>query len=252
MSLKKRERALLMKRENIRHEHGIKFLETLNRYRDKIKDRVSGLEAGETKQAGELRAELNEMERHVRQELADVAENRFSDRYRPFDPELARVGGTVFVLPLEKEGRIEKLDDRNKKALVILGTSFRSRFIYDDLRLPLSRKKVQSGKDKNHAAPSRGGAQKQEDAAQLTIQTAHNTIDIRGKRAHEALDIMERGIDTMLREGIPAAIVIHGHGTGVLKTAVRENLTHSFYELSFRPGNQDEGGDGVTIVFLNS
>ena len=47
-----------------------------------------------------------------------------------------------------------------------------------------------------------------------------------------------------------AIFVIHGHGTGALRAAVRSHLQgHSAIE-KFRPGEQSEGGDGVTVAFL--
>lgn len=61
---------------------------------------------------------------------------------------------------------------------------------------------------------------------------------------------MESGLDRMQRDNIDTAIVIHGHGTGALKTAVREALKISIYVADFRPGDQGEGSDGVTVVRL--
>ena len=50
------------------------------------------------------------------------------------------------------------------------------------------------------------------------------------------------------REG--GIIIIHGHGFGVLKKAVRDYLESSPYISSLRPGKRGEGGDGVTVVRL--
>jgi DNA mismatch repair protein MutS2 len=63
---------------------------------------------------------------------------------------------------------------------------------------------------------------------------------------------MERDFDRMVRGGIDFAVVIHGHGTGAMKEAVRDNLKKGLYASGFRPGGQGEGGDGVTVVRLRA
>lgn len=85
-------------------------------------------------------------------------------------------------------------------------------------------------------------------AAPLTL--AAPTLDVRGERAEEALRQLERFLDRAARDGEAAALVVHGHGTGALKTSVREYLGSSPYAASFRPGDSHEGGDGVTVVQL--
>lgn len=82
------------------------------------------------------------------------------------------------------------------------------------------------------------------------IQTPENTCDLRGLRAEEALEQGERFLDQMMREGRQCAFLIHGHGTGILRTQIRERLGKSHYVARFRPGHQGEGGDGVTVFWI--
>ena len=66
----------------------------------------------------------------------------------------------------------------------------------------------------------------------------------------EALSVMDRDLDRMDQGNIGIVIVIHGHGTGALKQAVRDALKMNIYVRDFRPGDFGEGGDGVTVVKL--
>jgi DNA mismatch repair protein MutS2 len=81
-------------------------------------------------------------------------------------------------------------------------------------------------------------------------QTTDNTCDLRGMRVDEALERMELFLDTLYRSSMHGAYIIHGHGTGALKRAVRELLPTSRYVRKYRAGERGEGGDGVTVAFL--
>jgi DNA mismatch repair protein MutS2 len=82
------------------------------------------------------------------------------------------------------------------------------------------------------------------------IQTSENTCDLRGLRVDDAWPMLESFMDRRLNEGDRLVIAVHGHGTGAVREHVRSRLKASRYVASFRPGNQHEGGDGVTIVTL--
>ena len=57
-------------------------------------------------------------------------------------------------------------------------------------------------------------------------------------------------LDTAFLENRAGVYIIHGHGTGALKRAVRGYLVDSRYVDDFRPGEKGEGGDGVTVAAL--
>jgi DNA mismatch repair protein MutS2 len=82
------------------------------------------------------------------------------------------------------------------------------------------------------------------------IQTRSNSVDVRGQRADEALRLVQEFLDQVALDGGDTVFVIHGHGTGALRKAVREYLATSPYVRRFRPGGAGEGGDGVTVVAL--
>ncbi len=84
----------------------------------------------------------------------------------------------------------------------------------------------------------------------VPIQTGDNTVDLRGLRAHEAVAMAEQFLDRTLGAGRKVAFLIHGHGTGALREAVRDALRSSHYVAKTRPGGPGEGGDGVTVVWL--
>jgi len=77
-----------------------------------------------------------------------------------------------------------------------------------------------------------------------------NTLDLRGKRVEEALDELEGYLDEASLANLTPVYIIHGHGTGALKSAVREFTQNSPYVANFRSGNHVKGGDGVCVIDL--
>jgi DNA mismatch repair protein MutS2 len=75
-------------------------------------------------------------------------------------------------------------------------------------------------------------------------------VDLRGMYTDEGVSELDAFLDASFRNDIDLVRIIHGHGTGALKMAVRDHLRRSDYVASSRPGAQNEGGDGVTVVTL--
>ena len=81
-------------------------------------------------------------------------------------------------------------------------------------------------------------------------RTVETTIDVRGNRADDAVSQVDRFVDESLLAGRDAVFVVHGHGTGALRAAIRSHLTSHKGIDKVRAGEQSEGGDGVTVAFL--
>ena len=74
-----------------------------------------------------------------------------------------------------------------------------------------------------------------------------STLDLRGYRVEDALDEVEAYLDKASLANLSPVCIIHGHGTGALKQAIRDFLRSSPYVAKFRAGEDTEGGDGVCI-----
>jgi DNA mismatch repair protein MutS2 len=75
-------------------------------------------------------------------------------------------------------------------------------------------------------------------------------LDLRGKRAEEVEPALDDYLNEASLRGLSQVRIIHGIGTGTVRQIVREILAAHPLVTFFRPGEQGEGGDGVTIVSM--
>jgi DNA mismatch repair protein MutS2 len=66
----------------------------------------------------------------------------------------------------------------------------------------------------------------------------------------EALDAVGRYLDDAALAGLDKVTIIHGHGTGALRDAVRSQAGQHPLVKEVRAGERGEGGDGATVVSL--
>ena len=89
-----------------------------------------------------------------------------------------------------------------------------------------------------------------EAARPAPVAASERRIDVRGMRVEELLRELDLYLDRLFAEGAPDCLVLHGHGTGALKQALRDHLGASPYVAEFRRGDDHEGGDAVTLIRL--
>ncbi len=83
---------------------------------------------------------------------------------------------------------------------------------------------------------------------QTTLRLPSNTCDLRGKRVEEALELVDLFLARLVGRGELTGWILHGHGTGAIKTAVRDWLPSCPTVARWRPADADEGGDAFTVV----
>ncbi len=77
-----------------------------------------------------------------------------------------------------------------------------------------------------------------------------NTLDLRGERVDDALAQCDTFFDRMSLRGLDVVFLLHGHGTGALKQALRVELRNNRYVTDFSPASQEQGGDAFTVCAL--
>jgi DNA mismatch repair protein MutS2 len=80
---------------------------------------------------------------------------------------------------------------------------------------------------------------------------ALSRLHLIGMRVDEALSMLEPFLNHAVLAGLPEVTIIHGMGKGLLAKAVREHITGHPLIKTFRSGQQEEGGEGVTIALFN-
>jgi len=146
-----------------------------------------------------------------------------------------QAGDAVWVESLQQTGQLLSLD--GDEAEVQVG-AFRARVPVVELEKRPAPSQV-SGRDKVKV-----------DLAPRPLPRVE--LNLRGQRVEEALTELDKYLDDAYLAALPYARIVHGKGTGALREAVREALADHPLVASFRPGELNEGGEGVTVVKLVS
>lgn len=183
--------------------------------------------------AKEAKQRLSEMETQVRQELTPVGESIPVDQLN--------IGDMVEITGLGMTGSLMEVPQGKKRVRVKVGEGEVLATVSSLIGLPRKSSPAPppaSSSEGVRRFPAGGGLG-------LDEQTV---VDVRGQAADDALDQVVAALDRAALSGAPYLRIIHGHGTGRLKAALREYLRDSPYVENFRPGDRSEGGDGVTMV----
>jgi DNA mismatch repair protein MutS2 len=186
--------------------------------------------------AKETKARLIELEQAVRREVGESEE--------PIPVDQLSIGDAVEVVGLGMTGTLLESPQGKKRVRLKVGEGEILANVASLTGVSKTRQPEAPGPVKTSAISARRTNQT------LAPEDIQETLDVRGQAADDALDVVVAGLDRAILGGSPFIRIIHGHGTGRLRSALREYLKASPYVVAFRPGDRAEGGDGVTIVEL--
>ncbi len=175
-----------------------------------------------------MKATVNRLENE-----ADPVREQKDDGY--VLPRKLVVGDTVTVKDMGKKATVVSVNDADQTAEVQAGI-IKMRVPFADLRLENAPEKSKPAGRRN----VQGGA---------TRQTS-SEIDVRGQTVEEAVMEIDRYIDGAILSYINVITVIHGKGTGALRTGIWKYLKTNKAVKSYRLGNFGEGDAGVTVIEL--
>jgi DNA mismatch repair protein MutS2 len=149
-------------------------------------------------------------------------------------PQDLKPGDPVRVISLDQKGTVlEKYDDG--EALVQIGI----------MKIKVKLGNLEKVEEESRPKEIRQGAGSLSKAAAISAQ-----VDVRGQVLEEAMITVDKYLDDAHLSGLKQVVIIHGKGTGVLRSGIQQLLRSNRYVASFRRGSFGEGGDGVTVVEL--
>lgn len=211
-----------------------RFESQLEDAKEEIKDILKELRQEKTeKVARRSYQRLAKLEQGFRGKLHSAEED---EQYTELDWGKIKVNDFVMIKELNQQVEILSLPDKNGALYIKLGM-IKTKVKKDRLAVfnPELAKKV--------VLPNY-----QKETFKLKKYDISNTLDLRGERVENALDELESYLDKASLANLSPVYVIHGHGTGALKSAVRDFVASSPYVAKFRVGEDAEGGDGVCVI----
>ena len=222
---------------------------------EQARERAAQLVARTRAQADALLEELEEMKRQGAKSMTAEQRARMKAGIRDMEsasdpvsrkepetyvlPRPLKAGDDVLIFDIDKEGTVVETPAPDDKKVLVQAGIIKTRVPVENLRL--LEQKTQNRKARRSGTRN---VPKRSDAPVMT------EVDVRGEDSIEAVMSVDRAIDSALLSGIHQLTIIHGKGTGVLRTAVQQHLRRHPSVRTYRLGVFGEGESGVTIVEL--
>lgn len=165
-----------------------------------------------------------------------LAESLFPRKGLVKPPENLKPGDTVQIIDLNRKGTVISPPDKDGEAVIQAGI----------LKINVHVSNLKLVDEQSHEFQRSG-------TASIGVSKAMNIsprTDIRGMNVEEAVIVLGKYLDDAVLAGLSEVTIVHGKGTGALRSGVHQFLKKNHHVKSFRLGQYGEGETGVTIVTL--
>jgi len=188
-------------------------------------------ESEATKTTEKVRAEVNKKQERLKRQIEPP--KRAVSHAAKIDPKKLRVGEEVHIISLGADAVVQSLPD-NKGMVSVQAGIMTLNIHYSDLQAKqnTARKVMRTS------------------SVSLERKMVSLSINLHGYNVEEALIEVDKYLDDAFLTGLKEVSIIHGKGTGVLRSGIQQYLRKHPHVSSFRAGKYGEGEGGVTVVTL--
>ena len=188
------------------------------------------------KNASQGETSVSDLRKQLDRGIDDLSEGlKKADTESSDAPKTVHPGDLVKILSLGVDGTVlAEPDDKGEVQLQAGAMKFKA---------PLAQLRLKQEAPKKSAAVVRA-------KTGAMTRTVPTECDVRGMALEEALSAVEIYLDEAVLAGLNEVYIIHGKGTGVLRSGIQQDLRKNRHVKSFRLGVYGEGETGVTVVTL--
>jgi len=201
----------------------------------------------------EAERKLRAIRNNLRAGLSDIDAERDDDE-EPEEipgekPDKIREGGLYYSPNLDVTGIVIKGPDKGGNCILSSGP-LKLTVAADSLRYP-KKEEVKKSATRSRKEPKRSASVSRADQIRLNRKaTMMPEIQLLGMTVDEAVHALDSYLDDCVISNIENIRIVHGKGTGALRSAVHQFLKKDKRVRTFRLGTFGEGEDGVTIAEL--
>ena len=182
---------------------------------------------------------IDDKRRQLKQKLTSMEPQSVRSLSEHIVPKDLKVGDRVYIHSLGQSGVVTSPPDNSGNVMIKTGI-MRVKIGIEDLSLDNTKQQQPKQQSKRYSGGFRN----------TKAKDISPEVDLRGMMALEAIDKLDKYLDDAYLAGLERVTIIHGKGTGALRSAVQEYLRTNSHIKSYRAGLYGEGEAGVTIAEL--